>query len=158
MLVVLNRSSPVNYSYRLDGGLQYRIIEKMIVFRKEGEEVDGLYFHDSSEMSSCFSVMGSVIRGDFKPVPEHATVNEEATASLMMALGIKKDSPVQPQPEKGKSKNKSGPQSNQQAVVIDKKSLQLTLLSLIQDERFIDLIHAQYLKVVNARGQQGGGK
>ena len=35
MLVVLNRSSPVNYCYRLDEGLQYRIIEKMIVFRKE---------------------------------------------------------------------------------------------------------------------------
>ena len=104
--------------------------------------------------------MGSVIRGDFKPVSEQATVNEEATASLMMALGIKKDEPtVQSVPEKKKSKNKSQPQPPQtQSVVIDKKSLQLTLLSLIQDERFIDLIHAQYLKVVNARGQQGGGK
>lgn len=91
-------------------------------------------------------------------------VNVEATASLMMALGIKKE----PEPPKkttnnNKNKNKSKQQQSQQPsqppqVVIDKKSLQLTLLSLIQDERFIDLIHAQYLKVVNARGQQGGGK
>ena len=34
---------------------------------------------------------------------------------------------------------------------LDKKNLQLALLSLIQDDRFLDLIHAQYLKVANAR-------
>ena len=34
---------------------------------------------------------------------------------------------------------------------LDKKSLQLSLLSLIQDDRFIDLIHSQYVKVVRAR-------
>lgn len=38
-----------------------------------------------------------------------------------------------------------------QNLVLDKKSLQLSLLSLIQDERFLDLIHAQYLKVVHSR-------
>lgn len=38
-----------------------------------------------------------------------------------------------------------------QQLVLDKKSLQLSLLSLIQDERFLDLIHAQYLKVAHAR-------
>ena len=46
--------------------------------------------------------------------------------------------------------------------VLDKKSLQLSLLSLIQDERFLDLIHAQYLKVAQARANRekhgdGGG-
>lgn len=47
-------------------------------------------------------------------------------------------------------------------LVLDKKSLQLSLLSLIQDERFLDLIHAQYLKVAQARANRekhgdGGG-
>ena len=37
---------------------------------------------------------------------------------------------------------------------LDKKSLQLALLSLIQDERFLDLIHAQYLKVASSRAQR----
>jgi mRNA-decapping enzyme 1B len=32
--------------------------------------------------------------------------------------------------------------------------LQLALLSLIQDERFIDLLHAQYLKVAHARANR----
>lgn len=44
--------------------------------------------------------------------------------------------------------------SNQQHFVLDKKSLQLSLLSLIQDDRFLDLIHAQYLKVAHARANR----
>jgi mRNA-decapping enzyme 1B len=43
-------------------------------------------------------------------------------------------------------------QSNQ--PTLDKKSLQLALLSLIQDERFLDLLHAQYLKVAHARSNR----
>jgi mRNA-decapping enzyme 1B len=42
----------------------------------------------------------------------------------------------------------------QQHFVLDKKSLQLSLLSLIQDDRFLDLIHAQYLKVAHARANR----
>lgn len=43
-------------------------------------------------------------------------------------------------------------------VALDKKSLQLALLSLIQDDRFIDLLHAQYLKVAHARARKDGKK
>mmetsp|Transcript_10106 Transcript_10106/g.14286 ORF Transcript_10106/g.14286 Transcript_10106/m.14286 type:complete len:264 (+) Transcript_10106:128-919(+) len=40
-------------------------------------------------------------------------------------------------------------------IVLDKKSLQLTLMSLLQDDRFLDLIHAQYLKVAKTRTRNG---
>ena len=40
------------------------------------------------------------------------------------------------------------------SVALDKKALQLTLLSLIQDERFLDLLHSQYLRVVHARAKK----
>jgi mRNA-decapping enzyme 1B len=43
-------------------------------------------------------------------------------------------------------------------VALDKKSLQLALLSLIQDDRFIDLLHAQYLKVAHARAHRNNKK
>ncbi|KAL3757425.1 hypothetical protein ACHAWU_005156 [Discostella pseudostelligera] len=43
-----------------------------------------------------------------------------------------------------------------QHLVLDKKNLQLTLLSLLHDDRFLDLIHAQYLKVVNRRQAAAG--
>jgi mRNA-decapping enzyme 1B len=42
-------------------------------------------------------------------------------------------------------------------VALDKKAMQLTLLSLIQDERFLDLLHSQYLRVVHARSKKGPG-
>ena len=45
------------------------------------------------------------------------------------------------------------PQTNNNNNTLDKKSLQLALLSLIQDERFLDLIHAQYLKVASSRSR-----
>ncbi len=48
--------------------------------------------------------------------------------------------------------------ASQPPMILDKKNLQLTLLSLIQDERFIDLIHAQYVKIVQARGGNSSNK
>lgn len=39
---------------------------------------------------------------------------------------------------------------------LDKKSLQLALLSLIQDDRFLDLLHSQYLRVESSRNKRGG--
>lgn len=52
-----------------------------------------------------------------------------------------------PPPTSSTQQNQLPPQN----LVLDKKSLQLSLLSLLQDERFLDLIHAQYLKVAHAR-------
>mmetsp|Transcript_15978 Transcript_15978/g.24866 ORF Transcript_15978/g.24866 Transcript_15978/m.24866 type:complete len:142 (+) Transcript_15978:93-518(+) len=52
------------------------------------------------------------------------------------------------------SRQSSSSSSSQLPNTLDKKSLQLALLSLIQDERFLDLIHAQYLKVASSRAQR----
>lgn len=45
----------------------------------------------------------------------------------------------------------SAPEVHGVSEPLDKRSLQLALLSLIQDERFLDLIHAQYLRVAQHR-------
>jgi mRNA-decapping enzyme 1B len=49
------------------------------------------------------------------------------------------------------------PSQHSNQPTLDKKSLQLALLSLIQDERFLDLLHAQYLKVHHARTSRNSG-
>lgn len=58
----------------------------------------------------------------------------------------------------GGSNNNNNASPSQQmpggSVALDKKALQLTLLSLIQDERFLDLLHSQYLRVVHARAKK----
>jgi len=65
--------------------------------------------------------------------------------------------PLQPTTQSGNttpSSSTSPPPPAVPANTLDKKSLQLALLSLIQDERFLDLIHAQYLKVASSRAQR----
>eukprot|EP00537_Pseudo-nitzschia_pungens_P005484 CAMPEP_0172362346 /NCGR_PEP_ID=MMETSP1060-20121228/5976_1 /TAXON_ID=37318 /ORGANISM="Pseudo-nitzschia pungens, Strain cf. cingulata" /LENGTH=168 /DNA_ID=CAMNT_0013084835 /DNA_START=160 /DNA_END=666 /DNA_ORIENTATION=+ len=65
--------------------------------------------------------------------------------------------PQQPQQQSSVSSTSSAtpsPSHGNQQPILDKKSLQLALLSLIQDERFLDLLHAQYLKVHNARASR----
>lgn len=51
----------------------------------------------------------------------------------------------------GGSSHSSLHPTSTQTLVLDKKNLQLTLLSLLHDDRFLDLIHVQYLKVVYRR-------
>lgn len=49
----------------------------------------------------------------------------------------------------------SSPPLPKQAVALEKRALQLALLSLIQDDRFLDLLHSQYLRVIKARNKKG---
>mmetsp|Transcript_11455 Transcript_11455/g.27359 ORF Transcript_11455/g.27359 Transcript_11455/m.27359 type:complete len:104 (-) Transcript_11455:150-461(-) len=83
-------------------------------------------------------------------------VNEEASKNCGGTSG---GTPIrQPSPSSnsvGSSGGGSGSGGNQ--PTLDKKSLQLALLSLISDERFLDLLHAKYLMVHHARSNRGGG-
>ena len=47
-IVVLNRNSPTNFVHALDETVQVKIMEKLLMFKK-GEQVHGLYFHDTGE-------------------------------------------------------------------------------------------------------------
>lgn len=47
-LVVLNRNNPANFVHELDESVQVKIMEKLLMFKK-GEQVHGLYFHDTKE-------------------------------------------------------------------------------------------------------------
>lgn len=103
--------------------------------------------------------------------PQPATIDQGTAASVLLSpltlgnhvIPVSKGpsySPVRggeavptPAPAQGATPRDQGTPVNgqPQQLVLDKKSLQLSLLSLIQDERFLDLIHAQYLKVAHAR-------
>mmetsp|Transcript_5142 Transcript_5142/g.3612 ORF Transcript_5142/g.3612 Transcript_5142/m.3612 type:complete len:92 (+) Transcript_5142:30-305(+) len=87
----------------------------------------------------------------------------EATASLLSALRIDRKEVANSAAEEQGTEDKdisaqNGNEERQQlqSVELDKKSLQLSLMSLLQEDKFIDLIHAQYLKVVRARKKTSG--
>ena len=70
-----------------------------------------------------------------------STTSMTPISSSMHAIGV------------GGGSSSPHPSYSTPQLVLDKKNLQLTLLSLLHDERFLDLIHAQYLKVVHRRRQ-----
>ena len=93
------------------------------------------------------------------------TIRKDAGAALLSTLTLGSNNnkvtsaaattssspPSNPSADTNQQYNTSPGPSTHQNLVLDKKSLQLSLLSLIQDDRFLDLIHAQYLKVVHTR-------
>ena len=152
---------------------------KTVDTETKADLVRGLYFHDESERDSVNATFERIINklevssllplqqatpevAEATPVTQSGTVDEIATATLLSQLGINPKSPglnsteATNQPPAINSPaaltNTAKPTNTYSpGMILDKKSLQLSLMSLIQDERFIDLIHAQYVKVTSAR-------
>jgi len=102
---------------------------------------------------------GEKEKGQGKALNAWALGGEKASEVL-----LKKQGPGQGQQRKtnlsSSPSSNPNPNSNSNSdpndIVLDRKSLQLTLLSLIKDDRFVDLIHAKYLQVASARANNGG--
>lgn len=45
-------------------------------------------------------------------------------------------------------------EQQQQATLMDKRALQMTLLSLMEDDRFVDMLHARYVAVMKRRSSR----
>ncbi|KAL7484831.1 hypothetical protein ACHAW6_010443 [Cyclotella cf. meneghiniana] len=170
-LIVLNRSSNENLEVPITASFQMQVKEPYMIFRdgaasKGAEEIRGIWFHDGNERESIVSYLEQVVKSLVKiekleasrgmeavevlPSPD-AKVDAGAALLATLNLGSKNTSlSLESSSEPKQSSLESSPVPRQN-LVLDKKSLQLSLLSLIQDERFLDLIHAQYLKVLNAR-------
>ena len=144
------------------------------------ETIRGIWFHDGKERDQIASYLEQVVKnlGKIEEMERNQqqatnsksqsntnindTIRKDAGAALLSTLTLgsnnnKATSAATSPPPSNQSAatnqqyNTSQGPSTHQNLVLDKKSLQLSLLSLIQDDRFLDLIHAQYLKVVHTR-------
>jgi len=173
-LIVLNRSSMNNLEVAITESFQMQVKEPYMIFRdsstsKAGtdETIRGIWFYDGKERDQIASYLEQVmkslvkieeIKQDHSPKQALASKDEDiacqdAGAALLSTLTFGSnydESASRPEQILGKQ-TAAPPSSTQKSLVLDKKSLQLSLLSLLQDERFLDLIHAQYLKVVHTR-------
>jgi len=128
----------------------------------------GVWFHEGKEREIISNLLRQVIRNYTEVKIEDSSTNDisssekisynQAVSNLLTSLrigdGANNTAEV-------KETNVSSSQhnithtaqrtDNQDNTVLDKKSLQLTLLSLLQDDRFIDIIHGQYLRVMKTR-------
>ena len=141
-----------------------QVREPYLIFRLDKKESDsnsqkirGIWFHNGKEREKVKAVLDRVVRSlsdaqtatennDFSKQVGKSTSKADTAASLLstLALGDKIDDT---QVQTSSSNGNIDPQN----MVLDKRSLQLSLMSLIQDDRFLDLLHAQYLKVARAR-------
>eukprot|EP00531_Pseudo-nitzschia_arenysensis_P007837 CAMPEP_0116127330 /NCGR_PEP_ID=MMETSP0329-20121206/6786_1 /TAXON_ID=697910 /ORGANISM="Pseudo-nitzschia arenysensis, Strain B593" /LENGTH=243 /DNA_ID=CAMNT_0003621429 /DNA_START=79 /DNA_END=810 /DNA_ORIENTATION=+ len=169
VLVILNRNSPNNYPMDFTSDFQLQKSDPFLIFKNyeqgaSGERgpatIRGIWFPNDNERDTMNDLLVGVLKSlkENPPPPAPAPVADRnaATASLFAALNIstsQQPSQLAQQSARPTAQTPSPSHSNQQPI-LDKKSLQLALLSLIQDERFLDLIHAQYLKVHNARASR----
>ena len=176
-----NLEVPITASFQMQVKEPYMIFRDGSPSKGASDEtIRGIWFHDGKERGQIASYLEQVVKSLVKiaemekdqPTPVKAaaaeavdeeTARKDAGAALLSTLTLganRNDDPgaaqsesadQQPAQTKQSTVTTPSPISTHQNLVLDKKSLQLSLLSLIQDDRFLDLIHAQYLKVVHTR-------
>jgi mRNA-decapping enzyme 1B len=179
-LVILNRNSTENFEVSVMPEFQLQNDDPFLIFRQKVSIetiIHGIWFHSSPERNAMAILLERAVQSlttlTAQPLAVNSTVvpdvsvaqlamdHNTATSVLLSPLTLgnhtiqvskghtyipaRAPGPVMT-PQEQVTPNGQPPQ-----LVLDKKSLQLSLLSLIQDERFLDLIHAQYLKVAHAR-------
>ena len=173
-IVVMNRTSKENLVVAITSTFQMQVREPYLIFRSEKanndtneQQIRGIWFHNAEEREAIRNILGRIVKTlDHTDQEESVTKvdqvknmsHSEATASLLSALKINKKDPKQTNdvneqvvPEQKVPSNDDQEKQLLPSTELDKKSLQLSLMSLLQDDRFLDLIHAQYIKVVKAR-------
>lgn len=155
-LILLNRHSTDNFQVPITADLQVQQQEPFLMF-KHDHKVWGIWFHSSEERQQVFTVLqqqqmtqsGLVVvvhdDDDSGVANSAATPAAAATTTTTVAVATTTTTtttaPVVATPAPA-------------AVALDKKALQLALLSLMQDERFLTLLHQQYIKVIRSKQQQ----
>ena len=172
LLIILNRNSPDNYKmeftedFQLQQSNPYLILKNYENQSKEAT-IRGIWFPNENERTKMNDLLMNVLNELKNPTvvvsaaaaalptqtPTQPIDRNAATAALFASLNIGGSTSTSSSSSNSNSNSNSNANQQQQSQqpTLDKKSLQLSLLSLIQDERFLDLIHAQYLKVHNAR-------
>ena len=152
-------------------------------------QIRGIWFHDSAEREAVSTLLTRIVSSleQIEQLEEKHSHDAEAlgvrqqqqqqsagstnqqvaaAGAAMQGLSVSPAAAATGAPVDGSADGAKQPHRHHHHasnnLVLDKKSLQLSLLSLIQDERFLDLIHAQYLKVAQARANRekhgdGGG-
>ena len=168
LLVILNRNSPDNYPIELTKDFQLQNNDPYLIIKNYDPttgagKIRGIWFPNANERIEMNDQLTEVLQSlkngppQAPPAPAapaaHPVDTASATAALLASLnvGVSSSDAIPPRSNSNTSLRQMSPSSQQQQPSLDKKSLQLALLSLIQDDRFLDLLHAQYLKVHHAR-------
>jgi mRNA-decapping enzyme 1B len=178
ILVILNRNAPENYKIQLTPDFQLQNSIPYLIFKQQQDAnvvIRGIWFPNDEERECMHGLLtqallalktapppvvdtGAAIAALLSPLSLGGAPDETPASSYSPLAALELSANTNPRPSS--NTNTSTPPlrqtspSSAHAPMLDKKSLQLALLSLIQDERFLDLLHAQYLKVAHARASR----
>jgi mRNA-decapping enzyme 1B len=166
LLAILNRNSRDNYPIELSADFQLQHSDPYLIFRQQQNGktiIRGIWFPNAAERVSMNDMLQIVLEDlrNPKPTPQPAAaaapaavvVDQSAALSALLSP-VSLNSHAAASSSETPIRRESPSQNANPQPTLDKKSLQLALLSLIQDDRFLDLIHAQYLKVAHARANR----
>lgn len=149
-LIILNRNSNDNCQIQLSSNTQIQHHDPYLIIREasHADRIRGIWFHSAQERMTVNETFQSVIerqqtaaRSQSAPPARTADRPQSTVASPAPIVDTLNETLAQ----------SAAITSSQSGVALDKKALQLTLLSLIQDDRFLDLLHSRYLSVIQAR-------
>jgi mRNA-decapping enzyme 1B len=157
-LSVLNRNSTDNYCVDISATFQVQNKDPYLMFRNPDNTIQGIWFHNGPEREQMAALLQNVVNS-----LQQVEVDPDAAAQALASVSVLGENcalqpptpPVhRPSPQTTPPPPPQRTTTSQQSPLLDKKSLQLALLSLLHDDRFLDLIHAQYLKVAHARANR----
>lgn len=165
MLIVLNRNSSENFTMLINASIQLQHQDPYVIVREQATSIRGFWFHNADERIAMLQAIQLVIqRLKDGHVPSPVSIPEAvpATAPTLASQSNSRSSSTEHVDAADVAASMMAPmaamstsaESSLPGVALDKKSLQLALLALIQDDRFLDLLHSQYLRVVHARAKK----
>jgi len=178
-LIVMNRNAKENMYVPLTPSFQMQVRSPYLIFRvdkdnsNKAQQIRGIWFHDENERETISVLLERIVKKLEHDVLKNAKLTTEqpknnqrkeidsssAISSILSPLNLS-DALSLSEEQKAATNCTVSSESiadnlePKQTPILDKKSLQLSLMSLLQDERFLDLIHAQYLKVSHARSKK----
>jgi mRNA-decapping enzyme 1B len=145
-LILLNRHSTENFEvHPLTPDFQVQQQAPYLMFKHE-DRVWGIWFPSNEEQQAVFDGLQRVtqqlrmnaIDATMRNTPTVTTRTTKTTTTVATTPAVSTPTPPASTP-------------TLPGVALDKKALQLALLSLMQDDRFLTLLHQQYLKVIRTK-------
>ena len=173
-MIVLNRLSANNYIQYLNPGVKFQLSDPYIIFRTQSECV-GFWFGNPNERSSVANVVQRILNqlvNQTRMMPSGPQVPQQAwqgnaNASqhlLSMIKGSGNNTNVSqrgnsnPQTQGGRKGNANNPPGkkdlNPEDIELTKPQLQRMLIRMLEDDRFISLLHQQYIQSLRKKKNQ----
>ena len=162
-IIVLNRINATNYEQAIAADITVAVNDPYIILRTK-EEFFGFWFANANERNTVSALLQNLLLAVNQQQQQQQQQSQQAQASqhlmsLLQGAGVGASAFGQ----RIAAFNNGGPQYRQQTpnvtpdeVELTKPQLQQMLIRMLKDDRFIGLLHQQYVQSLRKKRQQPG--